>query len=1138
MKKSIIKMVTEGTKKIITANFHGNDVYLIDNDVSKLHLSKAILEFEIVAYDCLKKMLVMPICEFQRMSDSTLDIKSDYPVIFHGEYIYPEPGKRRFCFLVAKTDDIRSSAGFGTGGPRSECYLDNPNEKILSLGRSKQIEIAERVIGTNLRSLLNSLRKQRRFFEFNLPDLNTALEEAPNGVAFLQNIASQVYSEKRVSGSKSKEFMLWFFLAFLRRKNFILLPTSNHKVNLFEPEYRNIFSNHIFSEEKLKMLDILYNQSSTFSIVRTRIAQVLFLSSTFESSGDVTFPLLKKIVEEVFFVSESESSNYKLFSHARAVYEKIATIWNENLENKNIKADKRFVPTFEIPKETNVKNEFGNEKRDPFWFVYVDNLSRRRYHPLKNYTKNETIIVWAQILRSTFPFLKIKDPSQYRIAGRMWLIYIHSIENPPANIQEIIRSVHIHDIIPSENHTFRKFLNEEKISHDGKSEAINGLATIFDLYIRVNHLDIRNPIDIVIDNFPRKAIRGKTPRTPLSPEMLEYIKEFNSRDDFSFSKSFTPKSSLHNTPQYMGHYREITDKNGKVSIIWWPSLPILIDLLLTIPLRGFQGRWLDSGEGDELQIDPYTLEELTNISEARIKNRSCGVFIKYDGSMQEKDDFLGLRISTNKKLVDEDGEYDIPWCPDNVRDNISRLIAWQKKYNPINLPVRAEESTINSYRAAEVDALLPEVFPIFRDPLNKLNRPPTYMQVNTYWSHLCSAVEDELIEKKGTKFRLTRDRMNNRVMQRVALFDLHTLRVSGITALIEAGLPPSMVQEIVGHATIIMTLYYNKIHPSKINETIMERLLAADWTIDKIPEILSDLPEYEKFLFNSRNADDAVGMDFLQSSIGNGSFQILSHSICPGGDCRTGGKYCNLKKEHAPVPRAGACSLCRYRFTGPMFLVGLVNNANKIMSELFAKGQSLAALNDEIRALRRENKNSIFHESKREIYHRELENLWTEWAAEVKYIKTCSDKLAEYLEKNDNGQELSLLGQSDAIASITVRPERHHHFFLHQSLAKASIYNPADIDTESINNRDIFINELLANNHMDPFLLRLDKKTKLQIGNLLGDLLLEQIPESDLQKVHDGEVSIKTFANLDKALKKISRETNSSLNKSDQRLAR
>nr|WP_277395008.1 tyrosine-type recombinase/integrase [Magnetospirillum aberrantis] len=325
--------------------------------------------------------------------------------------------------------------------------------------------------------------------------------------------------------------------------------------------------------------------------------------------------------------------------------------------------------------------------------------------------------------------------------------------------------------------------------------------------------------------------------------------------------------------------------------------------------------------------------------------------------------------------------------------------------------------------------------------------------------------------------------------ERVALFDLHSLRVSGITALIEAGLPPHFVQEIIGHAAIVMTLYYHKIHPGKINRALNEAFESRELSLERIPEVLADLDGYDAFLLNSRAVEDTLGREMLCSAIGSGTYQVFSHGICPAGDCRTGGEYSHLKKEHDAVPRAGACSLCRYRLTGPMFLVGLVVNANKIMAELHGKGQEIARLNDEIRHRRREGKAITSFQARRELLHRELEDLWMEWASEHQYVQDSARLLRNYLHYRDGDARLPVLAAEGALRQLAVKAERRHPFHLNQLLAEASAYVPSERHGQAIGERDAFLNELLANNDIDPFLLRLPcdaRLTNSEWGHCIG----------------------------------------------------
>jgi uncharacterized protein YoaH (UPF0181 family) len=202
-----------------------------------------------------------------------------------------------------------------------------------------------------------------------------------------------------------------------------------------------------------------------------------------------------------------------------------------------------------------------------------------------------------------------------------------------------------------------------------------------------------------------------------------------------------------------------------------------------------------------------------------------------------------------------------------------------------------------------------------------------------------------------------------------------------------------------------------------------------------------------------------------------------------------------------------------------MFLTGLVVNANKIMAELHSKGQEIARINDEVRARHREGKSAMAFESRREILHRELEDLWQEWAAEHQYVQDSSHMLVDYLTRcGESETKLPVLARQGALEKLAVKAEHRHSFHLNQVLAEASAYLPADRHGHAIAERDAFLNELLANNALDPFLLRMDKNTKLAAGNMLGQILGDMVPDAELQPLHDGLAPIQGFSGLHESI--------------------
>lgn len=59
------------------------------------------------------------------------------------------------------------------------------------------------------------------------------------------------------------------------------------------------------------------------------------------------------------------------------------------------------------------------------------------------------------------------------------------------------------------------------------------------------------------------------------------------------------------------------------TLTWWPGFAALLDIMLALPLRGFQARWLDSGEGDEVELDLQTLKGLSQGKRSRASSKTC-----------------------------------------------------------------------------------------------------------------------------------------------------------------------------------------------------------------------------------------------------------------------------------------------------------------------------------------------------------------------------------------------------------------------------------------------------------------------------------------------------------------------------------
>lgn len=182
-----------------------------------------------------------------------------------------------------------------------------------------------------------------------------------------------------------------------------------------------------------------------------------------------------------------------------------------------------------------------------------------------------------------------------------------------------------------------------------------------------------------------------------------------------------------------------------------------------------------------------------------------------------------LYFNTNKtgdidKERDDSG-YVMPWEKRDALELFARLRDWQEKYNPVRGPT--QWSDIAELKAAKhVDDLLKlgSNYFLFRDPCNRHRPdfPVTDVRLRNLWLKLMEELERRM-QRSGETL------VNGEPVKLVAsygkdgqpssaLFDLHALRVTMITAMYEEGVPPEILMKIVGHASVIMTLYYTKLN--------------------------------------------------------------------------------------------------------------------------------------------------------------------------------------------------------------------------------------------------------------------------------------------------------------------------------------
>lgn len=382
-------------------------------------------------------------------------------------------------------------------------------------------------------------------------------------------------------------------------------------------------------------------------------------------------------------------------------------------------------------------------------------------------------------------------------------------------------------------------------------------------------------------------------------------------------------------------------KSGGVELeVWSPVRASALALLLLLPLRSFQVRMLESGEGDPevyragqwiANCGPHAQPDAKCRGALRaIRNPTLGVTT------------TGFFVNTNKsadRLPDEsEAGYVIPWENIQAIQIIENLRDWQETYNPVKeslLWTSIDEPKLRLATKPRPDG----AFFLFRDPVGMIeNQPLSYGRLEYLWAKLLTALEARLAERgqrlpSGELIQLTTEHPDRRVRQPV--FDLYSLRPSQITTLANEGEVPLHILSrcIAGHASALMTLYYIK-DTGQTNECLAKASMKIDGASQKV---------FAQFLRSMDRtpagfvSNDAAGVAALDSQP-EASWVHMPHGLCP-----VGGKACDRGgpplpgngRRHGPVPGGNQnCARCRFFISGPAFLPGIVNQFNLASTRL------------------------------------------------------------------------------------------------------------------------------------------------------------------------------------------------------------
>lgn len=430
-----------------------------------------------------------------------------------------------------------------------------------------------------------------------------------------------------------------------------------------------------------------------------------------------------------------------------------------------------------------------------------------------------------------------------------------------------------------------------------------------------------------------------------------------------------------NDPDCVWRVRKLNPKyrGGQVLEMWSPVRWVALLVKLILPLRTFQVRMLDSGEADTWRYDAgnWTLNSSRLAQGSERRPLQQGVFRRSDPLADGEADTTVLYINTNKtadiaRSGPEKG-YVLPWSfggpvHQDVFYWLEKLRNWQEKFNPVSRRTTWTELDgrhIDAKSELQLASYLDTCF-LFRMPEapdGKRHLPLTSYILDYPWCHLLEALELRLADRgethrNGAPIRFLPS-AEERTGYPTTLFPLHSLRVSLITALaLEGQVPFPILQKLVGHSRLLMTLYYTKPGATHIRDVLLgaaERLEASKeasiqhFLLDtehsellqtaicnSVPSLAAAIPQHPA----ARNAVGWMPMHHGLCLVGGNTSEVEDNGAVGG--CYNGGPmiargYASVSPKYGPVPGGSRnCVRCRWFVTEPHHLPALAAHFNTL----------------------------------------------------------------------------------------------------------------------------------------------------------------------------------------------------------------
>lgn len=572
---------------------------------------------------------------------------------------------------------------------------------------------------------------------------------------------------------------------------------------------------------------------------------------------------------------------------------------------------------------------------------------------------------------------------------------------------------------------------------------------------------------------------------------------------------------------------------GKLQI-WFPVFWLHTYALMSVPARGRQLAYCDSGEADKLipTLDPAgTIKWIKNSSSLAGLTSAQGFVKYYEGEE------VGMHFTTNKTSFNGQG-YSVAWMPESLAYWMILLRQWQSKYNPVSRPMPWFECEKTSLNEQQRIAKGSNCF-LFREfggeePGHFSGRLATRLAASIYNTQPSGLLLATLSDDENILGHYS------------SRYTPHSMRVSLITAYIEEfRLPLHIIMKVAGHSSVVMTIYYCKIGSEDLRHRFSEgekvamqsKSYAAQRMIEqgRIDEIKNEL---------IATSEDALNLISNHTPVGNYLFR--DYGICPYGGtrCSDGGDIIQNSKIRSSVSigylGSQNCIACRHFITGPAFSGGLLSLGNEISfashlqyeqcSDLTLQAkrlnQKINELDDEaydIEALggvSSEGKRNALELQKRktlsesEAADKKMDALLCDMNKASKLIKQCQALV------NSDAEEISDLGNSARTKLIVQQDHELDVCYEETSLFRqlsevcenAEIYQSASSEM-ALAPRSQCLDRMALRNGVPMHMFTLDKKQQLAIGNQVTKLMLDRLKSwGKVDDLIDGRICLEDLS--------------------------